>query len=196
MNHRIQKFDNQGHFVASFGSYGTALGNFAFPTGVAVDGNGNIFVSDTGNNRIQKFSANFFFLAGWGGYGWGDGQFNQPMGIAVDSNGNVFVVDRFNNRVQKFTNNGRFVAKWGTNGGAGGPDYIISSGSGAGDFFLPIGVTVDPAGNVYVTDSSNNRVQKFSNNGAFIAKFGRFSGTDGNFFPPRVSPSTPGERFT
>lgn len=107
------------------------------------------------------------------------------MGIAVDSNGNVFVVDRFNNRVQKFTNNGRFVAKWGTNGGTGGPDYIINSGSGDGDFFLPIGITVDPAGNVYVTDSSNNRVQKFSNNGTFITKFGRFSGMAGNFFSPQ-----------
>jgi DNA-binding beta-propeller fold protein YncE len=106
------------------------------------------------------------------------------MELAVDVNNNVFVVDRFNNRIQKFDENGNFLLKWGTNGGAGGEDYILNSGSNPGEFFLPIGIAIDPEGNVYVSDSSNNRVQKFTNNGDFICEFGKFSATPGNFFSP------------
>lgn len=185
VNHRIQKFNNNGVFLGSMGAYGTLPGYFNFPVGVAVDSNGNIFVSDTGNNRIQKFDRYFNFLGMWGTFGIGNGQFNQPMKIAVDGNGNIFVVDRFNNRIQKFDNYGNFLAKWGTNGGAGGLDYIVNSGNGDGEFFLPIGIMVDPLGNVYVSDSSNNRIQKFDNKRNFITKFGTFSTLNGNFFSPQ-----------
>jgi len=57
-------------------------------------------------------------------------------------------------------------------------------GEADGDLFLPIGITVDKENNVWVSDSSNNRIQKFTNNGVFLEKIGSFSGTDGNFFSP------------
>ena len=54
-NIRIQKLDNVGTFLTKWGTYGSGDGQFINPTGVAVDGSGNVFVGDTGNHRIQKF---------------------------------------------------------------------------------------------------------------------------------------------
>ena len=107
-------------------------GDFNFPSDIAVDGEDNVFATDTSNNRIQKFTNNGFFNKKWGtqcnmvtnsgcvdpdGTGplsVGDGQFMHPNGVSVDSNGNVFVVDSRNHRVQKFTNDGLFINKWGS----------------------------------------------------------------------------------
>ena len=61
-NNRIQKFDANGVFLAKFGSFGTANGQFNGPYGVATDATGNVWVADSGNNRIQKFDAGGNFL--------------------------------------------------------------------------------------------------------------------------------------
>ncbi len=52
---RVEKFDNDGGFLATWGSQGSGDGEFYSPNGVAVDGSGNVFVADTGNHRIAKF---------------------------------------------------------------------------------------------------------------------------------------------
>jgi tripartite motif-containing protein 71 len=113
-NNRVQKFTNDGTFVATWGSSGSADGQFDTILGIAVDANGNVFVTDFGNSRIQKFTNAGTFLAKWGSSGSGDGQFNNPYGVAVDADGNVFVIDSLLkslitplfDRVQKFTNDG------------------------------------------------------------------------------------------
>src|ERR1039458_5373592 len=89
-------------WVAQWGGKGMENGQFDSPVGVAVDGLGNVFVSDSGNNRVQKFSSNGKFLLKWGSKGEGDGQFLRPAGLAVDKAGVVYVVDAGNFRVQKF----------------------------------------------------------------------------------------------
>src|SRR5206468_387990 len=136
-------------FVTKWGSQGGGDGQFANPTGVAVDGSGHVFVADSGNDRIQKFDASGTFLTTWGSYGTADGQFLDPEGVAVDGSGNVFVSDRGNFRMQKYTNTGTFLTKWG------------SQGSEDGQFSFPTGVAVDGSGNVFVADG-NNRIQKFA----------------------------------
>ena len=115
-NHRIQKFDTSTNVLPQLlakwggspeaGHASSALaqeaGQLRNPWGVAVDGAGDVYVSDAGNQRVQKFDKEGNYITQWGGYGNGDGQFNFPYGIAVDARGSVFVVDSGNTRVQQF----------------------------------------------------------------------------------------------
>ncbi len=154
-NARIQKFDGSGTFLAKWGGSGSGDGQFYSgqldsPSGVAVDGSGNVFAVDRGNARIQKFTDTGTFLTKWGSFGTGDGQFEHPFGIAVDGNGNVFVADGGNSRIQMFDNAGTFLTKWG------------SSGSGDGQLGSPCGIAVDGNGNVFVAEEDGQRIQKFA----------------------------------
>jgi tripartite motif-containing protein 71 len=79
-----------------------------------------------------------------------------PRAIAIDPSDNVFVADQ-NDRVQKFNSSGVFQLSWGT-AGSGNGQFL----NGAG------GVAVDSAGNVYVTDLGNHRIEKFTSGGSFI----------------------------
>lgn len=105
--------------IFSLGTFGTTLGKFKNPKGVAVYYNtGNIFVVDTGNDRIQKYTRSSgpiptWPISFWGSSGSGDEQFNQPWAIAVDpSSSEVYISDKGNNRIQKFTASGKFITKF------------------------------------------------------------------------------------
>lgn len=179
-NSRIQVFNASGAWISNFG-----YGVFTNPMGVCTDSYGNIYIADTGNNRIMKCNAWGITVTTWGGYGTDLGKFNMPCFIACDSNNNVYVVDRGNCRIQKFSSNGTFISAWGTNNGVPVGSPLDNAGDGDGDLFLPIGICVDENNLVYVTDSSNNRVQVFTTNGQFVEKFGYFSGNDDGFFSPQ-----------
>jgi DNA-binding beta-propeller fold protein YncE len=180
MNNRIQKFSSTGSFVTKWGSGGSGDSQFSSPWGIAVDSSGYVYVVDCNNNRIQKFSStdgiNYTFVTKWGTQGSADGQINHPSGIAVDSSGNVYVAEESNYRIQKFSSidgiNYTFVTKWGT------------QGSGDGQFESPFGIAVDISGNVYVADTFNDRIQKFSSAGSFVTKWGSSGSEDGQFFHP------------
>ncbi len=84
------------------GGLGTDEGQFDSPTGMCVDGNGNILVADTGNGRVEKFSPIGTFLSIIGAKGSGRGQLADPNGIAIDRSGNIYVAQiGSNSRVQK-----------------------------------------------------------------------------------------------
>ena len=88
-------------------------GRFAYPTGIAIDGAGNLYLADTGNDRIQKLSPNGEPLALWGARGPEPGHFRSPHGLAIDGAGNVYVADTKNHRVQKLSPAGQPLAQWG-----------------------------------------------------------------------------------
>lgn len=159
-NYRIQKFDSNGKFLLKWGSKGSDEGkfgesmNWSGPEGIAVDGQGNVYVVDPANYRIEKFDANGNFIIQWGSQGTEDGQFLDAGGIAIDQQGNVYVTDNQQNvggptsQVSKFDSNGKFLLKWG------------STGTDLGLFNYPSGIAVDQQGNIYVISVIEN-VQKF-----------------------------------
>ena len=77
-NNRIQKFSSAGVFITKWGSQGSGNGQFNYPSGIAVDASGNVYVAEQNNRRIQKFSSSGSFIAKWGSWGSGDGQFYGP----------------------------------------------------------------------------------------------------------------------
>ena len=140
--HQVFKFSPTGEILMTLGKAGVA-GNgpdtFDRPSDVAVNTDGDIFVTDGHgpNNRVVKFDRNGRFLMTWGGPGAAPGEFNQPHTLSLDSRGRVFVGDRSNSRVQIFEPDGTFVAEW-------------------KQFGRPSGMFIDEDDVLYVTDSTSN----------------------------------------
>ena len=151
-----------GTEIKQLGGFGTAPAQLKSPHGMALDAADNLYVADAGNWRISVFDKNGTFRRTFGTKGTGPGQFAGDMrGVAVDKvNGWVYVVDGEGNRVSKFDLLGNFITKWGSNGHGNG--QFADGGREA---------TVDSAGNVWVADMPNYRVQKFSPTGTFLGAF-------------------------
>ncbi len=165
--------------VQVIGQEGVEEGEFRAPTGIVLDKDGCIYVADTDNHSIQKFDKDGKFLARWGGDPSGqEGQFYYPRGLAIGSNGEVYVSDSGNNRIQRFDAEGNVMHAWGKFG-------FAWRGADMGKFDVPWGVATDRDGNLYVTDTSNSRVQKFKADGTPLLKWGRDGSFDGAFFFPR-----------
>ncbi len=171
-NNRIRKVTAAGVVTTLAGgsrSLGSADGpastaGFNYPNGVAVDGAGNVFVTDGFNHTIRKVTPKGWVttVAGRAGSpGTNDGtgnvaRFRFPAGIAVDLAGNLFVADCGNATIRKVTPAGVVTTIGGTPGVTGWADGIGTSAQFCG----PWGIAVDKAGRLYVTDSGNNRISK------------------------------------
>jgi uncharacterized protein (TIGR03663 family) len=164
--------------VATFGAQGKNPGQFTDPRNVAVGPDGRVYVVDTGNDRIQMFDANGRFIKTWGSTGNGPAQFKEPWGITVDAKGIVYVLDTWNHRVQKFSAEGEYQGGWGAYGSTGGTlgDQSVLWG--------PRGIVTDAQGNVYLTDTGNKRVQKFSPDGKPLGQWGGAGVEPGKFDEP------------
>ena len=181
-----QKGDYQ--FAYDWGQFGKGEGQFYGPAGVATDRFGNVYVADSYNQRVQKFTSKGEFITMWGSEGTRRGEFRLPYGVAVDSKGDIFVTDNVNNNVQKFDRDGNMTLKWGTKpilrwrGGLGfsAEGYLAQLGF----FNGPTGIAIDSRNNVYVMDTGNHRIQKFSNWGQFITAWGALGTKFGEFNTP------------
>lgn len=176
-NNRIRKVNTSGNIntVAGNGTFGysgdgasATAAELSYPTGIALDTAGNIFIADTYSEAIRKVNTSGIIstIAGTGtqGYG-GDGaaatgaKLNLPTGVAVDASGNIYIADAGNQRIRKVNVSGTIstFAGTGTTGysGDGGPATSAKLAS-------PNGVGVDASGNVYIADEGNNRIRKIS----------------------------------
>lgn len=96
-------------FVTKWGGEGKEDGQFTNPSSIAVDSQGNIYVTDTGNSRIQKFDSQGNFIAKWGEE---DEYFTNPVNIKLDGKDNVYVVNIKPDYIQKFDSTGEFITSW------------------------------------------------------------------------------------
>ena len=147
-NHRIQVLNPDLTFSHSFGSEGSANGQFQSPNDIAIDSQGLVYVADYDNHCIQKFSPDGKFVGQFGTEGSGPGQLNSPSGITIDTvaTGLVYVSEYGNNRISVFTSDGVFVSRFG------------SEGSNIDQFRYPTGLSFDKDGFLYVCDSDNSRL--------------------------------------
>jgi DNA-binding beta-propeller fold protein YncE len=150
--HRVLVYSPDGRLKRQWGSEGTAPGQFIYPTDIAFDLHGRVFVSEYGDNdRVQVFDASAHFLFAFGKFGDGPGEFSRPQSIVIDS-GSVYITDACNHRIAVFTTDGRFVRNMG------------HVGSGLGEFRFPYGLDEDAKGHLVVCEFGNNRVQMIDKN--------------------------------
>ena len=195
-NNRIRMVSTNGviRTVAGNGSSGfsgdggvATSTSLSSPYGVAVDATGNLFIADSWNGRVREVSNGIITtVAGNGSFAFsGDGgaatnaSLNYPNDIAVDAAGNLFIADSWNNRIRKVSNGVITTV-------AGNGSYGFSGDGGAATnarLAYPYGVAVDAVGNLFIADSSNNRIRKVSTNGTITTAAGNgsygFSGDDG-----------------
>ena len=147
-------------------------GAIIWPTAIALDSEGKVYVADEALNRISIYTKDGEFISKWERPGNADGEWDKPSGLAFDRDDNLYLVDSGNNRVQKLTKDGQFISKWG------------QEGSGDGEFNMPWGIGVDKNANVYIADWRNDRIQKFTSGGQFLMKFGSTGSGAGEFNRP------------
>jgi len=127
----------------------TDPGLFALPTAVAVDRDGNVYVTDTFNNRVQIFDPDGQLITTFGKNGDGPGELERPKGIAVDQDGHIWVVDAAQNRVKVFNREGQLLI------------YFGAAGAYPGQFNGPWGISIDNSNRVFVSETYPGRVQMF-----------------------------------
>jgi sugar lactone lactonase YvrE len=110
------------------------------PSGVAVDGSGNIYIADTGNNAVEEWSATTQQVTPLVSTG-----LNQPTAVALDGSGNVYIADSLNNAIKEWNASTQQVTP------------LVSSGLSG-----PRGVAVDSSGNVYIADTGNNAIEEWN----------------------------------
>jgi len=159
-------------YISEFGAAGEGDGQFVWPTSIATDAQGNVYVSDEWLNRITVYSKDGEFKSKWGQPGAAPGQLDRPAGMAISKDGVVFLTDSRNHRVQKFTLEGKHLGQWG------------NFGAGHGQFNMPWGIALDKDNNVFVADWRNDRIQAFSPDGEWQASFGSSGSGVGQFNRP------------
>lgn len=160
--------------VEVLGEPGNKAGQFNFPTGIAVDPTGILYIADSYNHRVQRITpaADVAIIGCRGG---GRGQFQSPQGIATDSRQSIYVVEQGSHRVQKFSVNGTIELVFGR------------IGTRFGEFRSPSGIAVAPStGHIYVADTGNARIQRFDVDGRYIGSLGM----PGTTSQPLTSPTS------
>jgi DNA-binding beta-propeller fold protein YncE len=144
-NKRVVSFNSDGVQIDTWGSDGSAPGQFIEPVGIAITDAGEVVVADTGNRRLQFFNSDGTFQREWPAFGMEEFYTEPYLATRGDE---IFVTDSYMHRFARYENN-KLTGTWGR------------TGSAPGEFNRPIGIAVGPDGSVFVSDTMNNRIQKF-----------------------------------
>jgi tripartite motif-containing protein 71 len=179
VNHRVKVFDKNGKYKFSFGKKGSGEGELRLPVGLDIDLKGDIFVADSGNHRVEIFDAKGNYKADFSLQNHKTAVPPDPTDVLVftprDGDELLFVVDNNNHRVLVFDKDTlKFKFEFGKHG-------FEETGS----FRYPFKLARDRKEYIYVVDVLNTRVQKFSSNGKFDRKYGRWGIQEGTFFRPK-----------
>ena len=142
----------------------------SYPTGVAVDVSGAVYISDSINNRIIKvFGGGAYTMAGDpnGSAGYtddigSDARFNSPQHLCVDLSGTVYVADKFNSVIRKILADGTVTTVAGNSGYGYSGDGGVATDA---NFSYPLSVAVDLSGNLYIADTNNHVIRKVDTTG-------------------------------
>lgn len=171
-NDRIQKFDRSGSLIGLWGGRGSREGFFNNPLDIALDGDSNNWIVDAGNNRLQKFDASGHFLLAWGAaFNRGGGDFQGLVSVAWTEErfGYLYLLSQ-GCLVQQFQPDGVLVKSW-------------SAVAPESDLCVPERIRVDEENDfVYVLDSGNSLLMRFTRDGQFLAAL---SGAERTFLRPR-----------
>lgn len=145
---KVYVFDLNGKKLMEIGKMGLKEGEFRAPNAVTVDKEGNIYVVDTGNHRVQIFdkTGKFIRIINGSKDGKGASSFINPRGIGVDSKGNLLVVSNLTHFIHGFNKEGEQLFTIGGNGSAND------------QFSLPNGLFITENNEVFITDTTNQRV--------------------------------------
>ncbi len=170
----VTTFAGSSNYGQTDGMGGSAT--FYHPFGITTDVNGNIYTADAYTHRIRKITP-IGLVTTFAGSTQGyidaigtEAQFSSPSGLAADTLGNVYIADTNNNCIRKITSDGVVTTLAG-----GTQGYDNGTGTDA-QFFHPSGVAVDIAGNVFVADKYNNRIQKITPDGVVTTFAGSATG--------------------
>lgn len=148
--HEVKIFDMNHRFIGAIGGEkGDAPGRFLFPTYLAVDDDGHLYVTDTLNSRVQEFDADGTYVKSFGQRGNAWGMFDKPKGVALDSFGNVYVADSGWSNVQIFNKKGQVLLFF---GGRGPIPGMLKN---------PTALAIDKNNRIYVADYLNHRVEVY-----------------------------------
>lgn len=170
-NSEIKKFDAGGKLLLTWGSFGSANGQFRNPSGIFVNQK-YVYVADTGNARIEKFDKNGNFVYAWGAYGYAPEMFQTPVALAEDVSGNLFVSDSGENKIQIFDSNGNYIGKI---------SPILTDGA---NFSETNSIGFDSKNNFYIVISDENKILKYDRLGNFIDFIGSAGNEEGRFNHP------------
>ena len=158
LERRYTMLDAQGQRVLTIGARGKPPFGDGCPTGIATDGEGNVYVAST--HKVQKFNRRGEVVKSVGKKGRNPGEFDHPKGVKFYKC-QVYVCDSDNGRVQVFDSNLNFVRLFGTHG------------DGPGQLKKAMDIDFDSQGNSYVIDERKHRVLVFSGNGQYLHQFGQ-----------------------
>ena len=206
-NHRVREVAVAAGVITTIAGTGVAgfsgdgglakAARLDLPTALAVDAAGNVYVADTDNHRVRRIAVAtgvITTLAGNGVEGFaGDNglataaSIDSPNGLAVDGTGNLYIADTHNGRVREVSAATGLIS---TVAGGGLQAFGGDGGAAkAAGLALPRGLTIDPAGNIYVADSANHRIRRISTSGTITTVAGQGTETFAGDEAPAVTAS-------